>query len=127
MERFILSLHVAIHTTNENKIGWGNPEFDVRMVFSESTGVICMVRKYQKAKSNLWLKIIIIINQLIEDSLISANALFCLRVLFGATWIYSYKRMAPFDFRTRLSDLYPRMKTFLLVPRRASNHRRTTS
>ena len=44
------SLHEAIHTTTENKIGWGNPEYDVRMVFSESTGVICMARKCQKAK-----------------------------------------------------------------------------
>ena len=44
------SLHVAIHTTTENKIGWGNPENDVRMVFSEITGVICMARKCQKAK-----------------------------------------------------------------------------
>ena len=44
------SLHVAIHTTTENKIGWGNLEYDVRMVFSETTGLICMARKYQKAK-----------------------------------------------------------------------------
>ena len=44
------SLHVAIHTTPEHKIGCGNLEYDVRMVFSESTGVICMARKCQKAK-----------------------------------------------------------------------------
>ena len=47
------SLHVAIHTITENKIGWENPEYDVRMVFFESTGPICMarfVRKCQKAK-----------------------------------------------------------------------------
>ena len=31
------SLHVAIHTITENKIGWENPEYDVRMVFFEST------------------------------------------------------------------------------------------
>ena len=42
------SLHVAIHTTTENKIGWGNLEYDVRMVFSETTGVICMAKKCQK-------------------------------------------------------------------------------
>ena len=44
------SLHVAIHTTTEHKIGWGNLEYDVRMVFYESTGVICMARKWQKEK-----------------------------------------------------------------------------
>ena len=44
------SLHVAIHTTTEHKIGWGNLEYDVRMVFCESTGVICMARNCQKAK-----------------------------------------------------------------------------
>ena len=88
--------------------------------------------------------IIIIINLFIEGSLISAKALFCLRALFGATRIHSCTRMASL-IRTRLSDLctrrevgtfgeetfwvqlYPRMKTFLLVPRRASNHRRTKS
>ena len=32
------SLHVAIHMTTENKIEWGNLEYDVRMVFSETTG-----------------------------------------------------------------------------------------
>ena len=40
------SLHVAIHTTTENKIGWGNREsdgeYDVKMVFSETIGLICM-------------------------------------------------------------------------------------
>ena len=54
------SLHVAIHTTTENKIGWGNPEYDIRLVFSETTGVICMElsgeelskAKYQRKKSN---------------------------------------------------------------------------
>ena len=40
----------SLHTTTENKIGWENPEYDVRMVFSESTGMICMARKCQKAK-----------------------------------------------------------------------------
>ena len=44
------SLHVAIHMTTENKIEWGNLEYDVRMVFSETTGLICMARKCQKAK-----------------------------------------------------------------------------
>ena len=44
------SLHVAIHTTTENKIGWGNLEYDVRMVFSETTGLICMARKMPKSK-----------------------------------------------------------------------------
>ena len=52
--RFVLGcelLHVAIHMTTENKIGWGNPEYDVRMVFSETTtGVMCMARKCQRAK-----------------------------------------------------------------------------
>ena len=37
-----VSLHVAIHTTTENKIGWGNREYDVKMVFSETIGLICM-------------------------------------------------------------------------------------
>ena len=36
------SLHVAIHMTTETKIGWENPEYDVRMVFSETIGLICM-------------------------------------------------------------------------------------
>ena len=36
------SLHVVIHTTTENKIGWGNREYDVKMVFSETIGLICM-------------------------------------------------------------------------------------
>ena len=44
------SLHVAIQTTIENKIGWENLEYDIRMVFSETTGLICMARKCQKAK-----------------------------------------------------------------------------
>ena len=44
------SLHVVIHMTTENKIEWGNLEYDVRMVFSETTGLICMARKCQKAK-----------------------------------------------------------------------------
>ena len=83
--------------------------------------------------------IIIILDLFIESSLISAYALFCVRALFGGTRIHSYTRMASLN-RTRLSDLcrhfrrgnlrvqlYPRMKTFLLVPRRASNHQRTTS
>ena len=79
-----------------------------------------------------------------EVSLISAEALFCLRaLLLVATRIHSYTRMASL-IRTWLSDsytirskhfqrghlwvqLYPRMKTFLLVPRRPSNHRPTTS
>ena len=43
-------LHVAIHTTTENKIGRGNLEIDVRMVFSETTGLICMARKCKKAE-----------------------------------------------------------------------------
>ena len=47
---------------------------------------------------------IIIINLFIEGSLISANALFCLRALFGATRIHSYMRIASL-IRTRLSDL----------------------
>ena len=87
--------------------------------------------------------IIIIINFFIEGSLISAEALFFLRALVGATWIHSYTRMASLirrrqcDFLVTRSrhfrrgnlwvQLYPRMKTFLLVPRRASIHRRTTS
>ena len=45
------SLHVAIHPTTENKIGWGNPEYDVRMVYSETTGMICTKsKKCRKAK-----------------------------------------------------------------------------
>ena len=49
--RFVLGwVCKAIHTTTENKIGWGNLEYDVRMVFSETTGLICMTRKCQKAK-----------------------------------------------------------------------------
>ena len=37
------SLHVAIHTTTENKIAWGNREYDVKMVFSETIlKLICM-------------------------------------------------------------------------------------
>ena len=36
------SLHVAIHTTSENKIGWGYREYDVKMVFSENIDLICM-------------------------------------------------------------------------------------
>ena len=51
--------------------------------------------------------IIIIINLFIEGSLISAQALFCLRALFGATRIHSYTRIASL-IRTRLSDLYTR-------------------
>ena len=43
------SLHVAIHPTTENKIGWENPEYDVRMVFTETIGVICTARKCLKA------------------------------------------------------------------------------
>ena len=44
------SLHVAIHPTTENKIGWEKLEYDVRMVFSETIGVICMARTCRKAK-----------------------------------------------------------------------------
>ena len=81
--------------------------------------------------------IIIIINLFIEGSLISAKALFCLRVLFGAMRNHSYTMMASLiRMQTRSRhfrrgnlwvQLYPRMKTFLLVPRRASNHQRTKS
>ena len=73
---------------------------------------------------------------------ISAQALFSLRALTGAKRIRGFTRMASF-IRMRQSDLftmrgrhfrrgnlwvqlYPRMKTFILVPRRVSNHRRTT-
>ena len=38
------------HPTTENKIGWGNPEYDVRIAFSEVTGVICTARKCRKSK-----------------------------------------------------------------------------
>ena len=55
----------------------------------------------------LLLLLIIIIKLFIEGSLTSANALFCLRALFGATRIHSYTRMASL-IRTRLSDLYTR-------------------
>ena len=82
------------------------------------------------------------INLFIEGSSISPEATSSLRELFDATWIHSYTRMASL-IRTRQSDLietkfrhfprgnlwvqlYPRMKTFLLVPHRASNHRPTT-
>ena len=83
-----------------------------------------------------------IITNIIEGSLISTEALFSLRALFGAKRIHSYTRIASL-IRTWLSDLYitrsrhfwrgnlwvqlhPKMKTFLLMPRRASNLRRTT-
>ena len=73
---------------------------------------------------------------------ISAQALFSLRALTGAKRIRGFTRMASF-IRMRQSDLfemrgrhfrrgnlwvqlYPRMKTFIHVPRRVSNHRRTT-
>ena len=46
-------LHVAIHSTTENKIGWGNLEYDVRMVFSETTGVICRKARYPQKKTNI--------------------------------------------------------------------------
>ena len=46
----------------------------------------------------------IIINLFIENSLISAKALFYPRAYFGATWIHTYMRMASW-IRTRLSDL----------------------
>ena len=36
------SLHIANHMTTENKIGWGNQEYDVKMVFCETIGLICM-------------------------------------------------------------------------------------
>ena len=36
------SLHVAIDTTTEYKMGWGNGDYDVKMVFSEIIGLICM-------------------------------------------------------------------------------------
>ena len=98
-------------------------------------------------KANLFIIIIIIIiiiNLFIEGIALSVLALLCLRALFGATWIHSYRRMASL-IRTRLSDLctrrevgtfgeetlvvqlYPRMKTFLLMSGQAWNHRRTTS
>ena len=40
-----------------------------------------------------------------RGSPMSAQALFCLRALFGATWIHSFTRMAPL-IRMRLSDLH---------------------
>ena len=50
---------------------------------------------------------LIIIDLFIEGSLISAQALFSLRALFGATRIHSfYTRMASL-IRTRQSDVYP--------------------
>ena len=92
---------------------------------------------------NIIIIINIIIHLFIEGNLISAQALFSLRALFGAMRIHSYMRMASL-IKTLLNDLYvtkirhfrreklwvqlyPRMKAFLIVPRRASNHRRTTS
>ena len=39
-------LHVAIHSTTENKIGWGNLEYDVRMVF-------CRKARYPQKKTNI--------------------------------------------------------------------------
>ena len=56
--------------------------------------------------------IIIIINLFIEGSLISAQSLFSLRALFGATRIHSYSRMTSL-IRTRLSDLFTREKKAL--------------
>ena len=44
-----------------------------------------------------------IINLFIEGSRISAEALICLRALYGATRIYTYTRMASL-IRARLSD-----------------------
>ena len=69
----------------------------------------------------------------IEGSLISAEALFCLRALFDATRIHSRlgdlyaTRRGHFQRGNLLVHLYPRMDTFLLVPRQASNHRRNIS
>ena len=42
-------------------------------------------------------------NSFIEGSIISAQALFSLRVLFGAKWAHSYRRASL--IRTRLSDV----------------------
>ena len=41
----------------------------------------------------------------IEGSLISAEALFCRRALFAATWIHPYTRMASFIRRVREQPL----------------------
>ena len=46
----VYDLFWAAYAKTENKIGWENPEYDVRMVFSETTGVICTARKCRKAK-----------------------------------------------------------------------------
>ena len=94
---------------------WILPILPILLQFNifRSTGHACLNNrdpykpKYHKIKGLSQIIIIIIINLFIEGSLISAKALFCLRALFGATWIHSYRRMASL-IRTRLSDLCTR-------------------
>ena len=77
---------------------------------------------------------LIIINLFIEGSLISAQALFSLGALFGATWIHlnlelgcgsvTYTRLevGTFSEETFWVQLYIKMKTFLIVHHWASKH-----
>ena len=108
-------------------------------------GISNMLQSFQKTNFSIKLIMIIIlvITLIFRRQSYQCSSTVLHRGPLGATRIHSYTRIAS-SIRTWFSDLYmtrcrhfcgenlwvrlySRMKTFLLVPRQASNHRHTTS